>query len=266
MSSNQEIANYPAPLRSFQAGGLTVRIYKDRAELGRAAAAAIAARVADALETPQDLAMIFASAPSQTETLRYLSADRNIDWSRVSGFHLDEYAGARETDAHSFRRFLQDHFLSQVRLKKFLPLRGEADDLQAACREYAHLLQEAAPQVALLGIGENGHLAFNDPPVADFHDPLDVKVVELDLPCREQQVHDGAFPRLEDVPSHALTLTVPCVMRVPHLFAMVPGPRKKIAVRDAVEGAISTACPASILRSHTDAHLFLDADSASLLR
>lgn len=258
-------SNFPAPARRFQTGGLNVYIYKDRDALGRAAAEMIAKRIVEALLARNELAVIFASAPSQTEALQNLAAIETVAWSRVSAFHLDEYAGAKETDAHSFRKFLQDHFLSKVALKKFHPLRGEAGDLQAACLDYARLLHETPPQLALLGIGENGHLAFNDPPVADFHDPLDVKVVELDLPCREQQVHDGAFARITDVPAHALTLTIPAVMRVPELFAMVPGPRKKYAVRDAIEGPISTACPASILRTHAAAHLFLDADSASLL-
>lgn len=225
----------------------------------------IAARIVRALSARPEIALILASAPSQTETLASLSADLTIPWKHISAFHLDEYAGARADDPHSFRKFLYDHLLAKISIQQFHPLRGEAEDLEAACRDYSRLLREASPRLALLGIGENGHLAFNDPPVADFDDPLDVKVVALDPACREQQVHDGAFARIEDVPTGALTLTIPAVMRVPELFAMVPGPRKRQAVRDTVEGPIATSCPASILRTHRSAHLFLDSESAGLL-
>jgi glucosamine-6-phosphate deaminase len=252
-------------LRSFQTGGLQVRVYENREDLGRAAADMLAERIKERLGSAGPLSMIFASAPSQTETLRHLAGQSGIAWDRISGFHLDEYAGAKETDAHSFRKFLEDHLLSKVTLQSFHGLRGEAADLEEACRDYAALLRQASPRLALLGIGENGHLAFNDPPVADFEDPLDVKVVELDLACREQQVHDGAFAKLADVPARALTLTVPAIMRVPEVVAVVPGPRKKHAVKEAVEGRIGTSCPASILRTHAAAHLFLDAESAALL-
>lgn len=258
-------ANIVGPVRTLQAGGLSVNVYKDRAELGRAAAAAIASAIQSQLSRNATLAMIFASAPSQTETLHELAQNNGVPWGQVEAFHLDEYAGASENDAHSFRLFLQKHFLSKVTVRQFHPLRGEVSDLEAECARYAGLLQAAAPKIALLGIGENGHIAFNDPPVADFNDPLRVKIMELDLPCREQQVFDGAFQKLEEVPTHGMTLTVPELMRVPEVFVMVPGSRKKQAVRDAIEGPISTACPASILRTHASARLFLDVESAALL-
>jgi glucosamine-6-phosphate deaminase len=254
----------PQPVREFQTGGLLVRIYRDRGELGSAAAAHIAERIAASLRETNPVGIIFASAPSQTETLRGL-VESGVKWEDVVGFHLDEYSGARATDAHSFRKFLVDHFLSKVQLREFHEIHGEAANLDEECLTYAALLREISPRLALLGIGENGHLAFNDPGVADFEDPLAVKVAELDEMCRAQQVNDGAFARLEDVPNLGLTLTVPEIMRVPELFAMVPGPRKRYAVRDTLEGPLTALCPASILRTHASARLFLDLDSAALL-
>jgi glucosamine-6-phosphate deaminase len=241
---------------------MQIQILPNRAEMGAAAASAIAVF----LRIHAPLAAMFAAAPSQTETLEALIAEPGIDWRQIQAFHLDEYSGAYEDSPHSFRRYLRDNLLSRVAIGSFDGLRAESADLEAECTRYAAELARANPIVALLGIGENGHLAFNDPPAARFDDPAVVRVVQLTEPCRQQQVHDKTFPNLDAVPFTALSVTIPRLMQVPHLFVMVPGVRKAEAVRAALEGPITEDCPASILRQHPDVTLFLDRDSASLLR
>jgi glucosamine-6-phosphate deaminase len=241
---------------------MQVEILPTRSALGEAAATAIAAH----FRVGAPLAAIFAAAPSQTETLEALATAPNIDWPQIRAFHLDEYAGANANSSHSFRRYLVETLFSKVPIAHFEGLRAESEDLEAECRRYAEALAQANPAVALLGIGENGHLAFNDPPAARFDDPAAVRVVQLTESCRRQQVHDKTFLNLDAVPRSALTVTIPRLMRVPTLFIMVPGPLKAEAVRAAIEGPITEACPASILRRHPNATLFLDTDSASLLR
>jgi glucosamine-6-phosphate deaminase len=177
---------------------------------------------------------------------------------------LDEYAGATPDSPHSFRRFLREHVFHRVTPAVFHQVRGEADDPEAECSRYAALLPAGGFDIALLGIGENGHLAFNDPP-CDFDDRAPVKSVALDEACRIQQVHDGAFATLSDVPTHAFTLTVPVLMAAHEAFVMVPGQAKAAAVAAAIEGPVSNLCPASILRGHPRAELFLDRDSAARL-
>jgi glucosamine-6-phosphate deaminase len=243
---------------------LRVEIHADRAALGQAAADAATGSISDIVEAQGAAAVVFAAAPSQNETHAALRARPGIDWRRVTALHLDEYAGMSRDHPASFRRFLRRSLFDHLPVREFHELQGDATDLDRECKRYSALLRDLAPQLCLLGIGENGHLAFNDPPV-DFNDPQDVKVVELDEVCRNQQVHDGCFPALDDVPPQALTLTVPAIMRIPRLVVVVPGPAKAPAVRAALRGVIAPECPASILRRHPNATLFLDRDSASLL-
>jgi glucosamine-6-phosphate deaminase len=252
-------------VESFRAGELNVYVYESRPKMGEAAAAAVAAELRRLLDARERVAAIFASAPSQNEFLARLAGTPGIDWPRVAGFHLDEYLGMDDRAPQSFRRFLVDRLVSKVPMGEFHGLRGEAEDADAECARYAGLLDERRPDFAVLGIGENGHLAFIDPPFCDFEDPAAVKVVALDEVCRAQQVNDGAFPTLEEVPRRALSLTIPTVMARPKLFAIVPGPAKRQAIKETIEGPIATSCPASILRRHADAHLFIDRDSAALL-
>jgi glucosamine-6-phosphate deaminase len=249
----------------FRAGELNVYVYASRRAAGVAAAEAVAAELIRTLDARRRAVAIFASAPSQNEFLEALTATPGIAWPNVTGFHLDEYLGMDERAPQSFRRFLIDRLISKVPLGEFHGLRGEAEDPEAECARYARLLDEHVPDFAVLGVGENGHLAFIDPPFCDFGDPAEVKVVELDEVCRNQQVNDGAFATLDEVPRRALSLTIPAVMRRPKLFAVVPGPAKRQAIRDVVEGPVATSCPASILRTHPDAHLFVDRDAAALL-
>jgi glucosamine-6-phosphate deaminase len=240
---------------------MRVEILPTRQALGEAAGSAIAAF----FRAHAPLAAMFAAAPSQNETLATLLAAPGIDWPGISAFHLDEYAGASAESPHSFRRYLIQTLFSKVPVALFEGLRAESPDLSAECERYSEALAKANPTVALLGIGENGHLAFNDPPAARFDDPAAVRIVELTESCRVQQVHDKTFPDLESVPLQALSVTIPRLMQVPNLFIMVPGIRKAEAVRAALEGPISETCPASILRNHPSAILYLDSDSASLL-
>lgn len=251
--------------KSFRADNLTVHVYESRAKMGKAAAEVIASEIRSLIERKGRAVVIFASAPSQNEFLANLVAAEGIDWSRVVAFHLDEYLGMDENAPQSFRRFLIDRLTNKVRLGEFNGLRGEAPDGVAEARRYAQLLEQNPPDIGVLGIGENGHLAFIDPPFCNFADPEAVKVVQLDEVCRQQQVNDGAFQKLDEVPGNALSLTIPTLMTRPKLFAIAPGPAKRQAIKKTVEGPVSTSCPASILRRHQNAHLFIDIDSAQLL-
>jgi glucosamine-6-phosphate deaminase len=252
-------------IENFRADNLNVYVYASRPQMGAAAAGVIAKEIRGLIEARGKAVGIFASAPSQNEFLAALVEAPNVDWARVVGFHLDEYLGMDDRAPQSFRRFLIDRLVDKVPFGDFHGLRGDAEDGKTESRRYSELLAANPPDFAVLGIGENGHLAFIDPPFCDFNDPQRVKVVELDEVCRGQQVNDGAFATLDDVPHNALSLTIPTIMARPRLFAIVPGPAKREAIRSTIEGPIATTCPASILRRHPDAHLFIDRDSAALL-
>jgi glucosamine-6-phosphate deaminase len=249
---------------SFRADQLRVQVYETRAQMGAAAAACVAEELRRLIGERGGAIGIFASAPSQDEFLAALVATPELEWTSVIAFHLDEYLGMSEEAPQSFRRYLIERLVKRVPLAEFHGLRGEAANPKAVCANYAALLARKPPDFAALGIGENGHLAFIDPPVCDFNDPAAVKIVELEEACRRQQVNDGCFATLTEVPQRALTLTIPTIMARPKLFVIVPGPRKAEAVRRAINGPITTACPASILRLHRDAQLFLDREAAAL--
>lgn len=252
-------------LQQFRADHLNVYVYETRAQMGAAAAASVAAELQRLIHERNRAIGIFASAPSQNEFLDVLVATPDIEWTSVIAFHLDEYLGLDEEAPQSFRHYLIERLVKRVPLAEFHGLRGEAANPKAVCVNYASLLAFKPPDFAALGIGENGHLAFNDPPVCDFNDPAAVKIVELDESCRQQQVNDGCFPTLDDVPRRALTLTIPMLLACAKLFLSVPGPRKQHAVKQTLQGPITTGCPASILRMHQDAHLFLDREAATLV-
>ena len=256
----------PVALRTLTRGRLDVEVYADRPSLGRAAAAEVAACLRGLVERDGRATAIFASAPSQNEFLAALREDRTVPWPRVTAFHLDEYVGVSASHPASFRRFLVDRLFAHVPLRAFHGLDGEAPDPEAECERYADLLRRERPGLAILGIGENGHLAFIDPPLCDFHEARDVRVVELDAISRQQQVHDGGFPRIEDVPRTALSLTIPLLLRVPRAVAIVPGPVKRAAIQAALDGPVTCACPASVLRRHPGARLYVDTASAASVR
>lgn len=257
--------------RYLTAGRLAVEIHADRPRLGLAAARAAAAYLHDVIAAKGEARVIFACAPSQDEFLSSLievsrEGHTSVDWTRVTAFHMDDYVGLAGTHPQSFRHYLRTHFLSHVKIGKFHPLPAEEKDAAAVAARYTALLAEKPIDLICMGIGENGHIAFNDPPVADFEDPHLIKVVELDHACRQQQVNDGCFPTLADVPKHAFTLTVTIFRRATRLSIHVPGPRKADAVKATVEGPIVTTCPASILRLHPAATLYIDVAAAKLLK
>ena len=241
-----------------------MRVFGGRDEAGAEGATIAAEIIRVEMERAGHASVVFASAVSQDPFLAALRAQA-LDWTRVTAFHMDEYAGMSATHPASFRRFLRERLFDHVPVAAFHQLDGEAADPQAECARYTALLRQADPCLVIMGIGENGHLAFIDPPVCDFNDPRDVRAVQLDEVCRMQQVHDGAFARLEDVPRSALSLTVPFFLRVPRALVFVNGEHKSAAVRATLEGPIAEACPASALRRHPSAMLFLDPAAASRL-
>ncbi len=253
------------PVRTFRVDALEVRVYSDQPALAAAAAAEAAACLRAALARRGEARAILASATSQIQFLAALTAAPDLDWSRVTLFHMDEYLGLSADHPASFRRFLREHLAAKIRPRALHLIAGDAPEPLKEIARYTALLQEAPIDLCCLGIGENGHIAFNDPPVADFHDPHTLKLVALDEACRRQQVGEGCFPNLEAVPRYAYTLTVPTLCQAGRLVCVVPERRKARAVRDALRGPVSESCPASILRRQPHATLFLDAESASLL-
>ncbi len=252
-------------IERFHAGNLKLEIYPTREAAGEAAAEAAAAALRELGRNKEEFGVIFATGASQIETLRTLVAIPGLPWSKIRGFHMDEYIGMAPDHPASFRRYLREKLTQRVHMREFSEVDGTAADPERECREYAEKLRSANPQLCLLGIGENGHLAFNDPDVADFNDPVDMKVVQLDEACRQQQAAEGWFASFQDVPERAITLTIPTLFRVPKLIVTVPGPRKAKIVRRTIEDPISTACPATILRTHPDATVYLDQESAAEL-
>jgi glucosamine-6-phosphate deaminase len=255
----------PNPVRQLTVGKLQVMVFKNRSELGISSATDVANRVSSLLSSQKTVRIVFAAAPSQNEFLASLATYTQIDWTRVEAFHMDEYIGLANSAPQSFARFLYEHLFSRLPFGRIEYINGAASDAQAECQRYSELLAEKPIDITCAGIGENGHMAFNDPPVADFNDPLAIKMVEMDQVCRQQQVHDGAFANLDAVPHWAITLTMPTLMSARDLYCMVPGPTKTLAVQHTLQDEITTACPATIMRQHPAATLYLDTAAAALL-
>jgi len=254
------------PVKQWRVEGLDVRVHAEGKMLGRAAAENVAAALRRAIEARGRAVAIFATGASQFDFLAALCTERDIAWERVTAFHLDEYVGMQPDHPASFRRYLREHVFDTVRPGEVHLLAGEAADPSAECQRYGQLLADAGPvDIACIGIGENGHIAFNDPHVADLDDPAAVKVVDLDEPCRRQQLGEGWFATLDDVPNLAFTLTIPTIMSARAISCVVPDRRKAEAVRNTLEGPIAPSCPASVLRRHPECVLYLDQASASLL-
>ncbi len=251
--------------KSFKVGAMHIEIYPNRASMGVAAACAAAEAMKQLARTSDVVTGIFATGASQLDTLDPLTRMSGLPWEKIRGFHLDEYVGLPLDHVASFRGYLRKNLTHKVTMKEFNEIDGTALDPNEVCREYTEKLRASDPQFCLLGIGENGHIAFNDPGVADFNDPLDVKVVELDGACKRQQVAEGWFGSPDEVPNHAISLTIPTLMRVPRLIVSVPGSRKAQVMRRTIEEAISTQCPATILRTHPGVTVFLDEESAAEL-
>lgn len=248
------------PIWQAQIDALQVNVYQDRKALGHAAGSDAANKIKELLTEKAAIRIIFAAAPSQNEMLQTLADDEAIDWSRITVFHMDEYIGLSDDAPQKFGRFLSDRLFNKVG-PGTVHLINSLNLAEDECRRYSDLLGEAPIDIVCLGIGENGHIAFNDPPVADFADIELIKRVELEDVCRQQQVNDGCFGSFADVPTHALTLTIPALMSGAHLFCSVPGVTKHQAVQRTLNEPISTACPSTILRRHPDCTLYLDQDS-----
>ena len=248
-------------IKTIKTEKLDTFVYSTRREMGDAAGKEAAEVIKAVIEEKGSANVIFAAAPSQNETLDALFAS-DVDFSKVNAFHMDEYAGLCIDDEQSFAKYLYDHAFSKANFASvnYIPATLDVDE---ACEKYAELLKKFPPDVVCMGIGENGHIAFNDPPVADFNDKKLIKKVELDDVCRMQQVHDGCFPTFDDVPKYALTLTVPTLMSAKYLICTVPAPTKANAVKAMLEGEYGEVCPATALRKHDGAKMYLDADSAA---
>lgn len=243
---------------------MRVRIFDSGQELGRAAGEAAAALIRDAVARSGEARVVAATGASQFAFLEALTATPGLPWRSVTFFHLDEYVGLPATHPASFRRYLRERIIDAVEPGAFHLIDGEAQDPAAECRRVGALLAERAPDVAFVGIGENGHLAFNDPP-ADFETSEPYLVVELDEACRRQQLGEGWFENLEQVPRRAISMSIRQILAAREILCIAPEARKARAVRDCLEGEIGPERPASALRRHGRATLYLDRESAALL-
>ncbi|MCY3018691.1 MAG: glucosamine-6-phosphate deaminase [Planctomycetota bacterium] len=254
-----------APLKTFSVDSLAVRVFAATRDMAVDAAREARQVLCDAVAARGAAAAILAGGNSQRQFLEELVAAKGVDWSRVTLFHMDEYLGMPVTHSASLRRQMRERVESKVKPKKFEYLAGDAMEPLTECERYAALLKAQPLDLCCLGIGENGHVAFNDPAVADFNDPRLVKIVKLDRPCRQQQVGEGHFSDIEAVPQYALTLTIPALCAARKVLAIAPEKRKAEPVKNTLRGPISTTCPASYLRKQAHCTLFLDAESASLI-
>ena len=252
-------------MKSYKVDKLNVAIYENRTLMGEAAARDIKAKIAQLLSQKQEINMIFAAAPSQNDVLKALVEDKEIEWNRVNAYHMDEYIGLDKDAPQGFGNFLKAHIFSLVPFKSVNYIDISTTNPEEEAERYGKLLDENPTYIVIMGTGENGHIAFNDPPVADFKDKKTVKPVKLDEVCRQQQVNDGCFESIDKVPTHAMTLTVPTLVRAPYLFCIVPAPTKAKAVYETLNGSIDEHCPASVLRTHDNAKLYLDDQSSKLL-
>ena len=251
-------------MKSFQKDLLQIKIYPSREEMGQSAANDVAEAICIVLKQKDNVNIVFGAAPSQNEFLESLCCQKNVDWQRVNAFHMDEYVGLSDDAPQRFSNFLKERIFGKLPFRSVNYTNGN-NDPEKECERYARLLRQHPLDIVCLGIGENGHIAFNDPHVADFDDPFLVKMVEMDETCRMQQVNDGCFAAVEEVPTHAITLTIPTLMSGTQLFCVVPAQSKAWAVYHTINDAVSETIPATCLRKHENAVLYIDADSSSLL-
>lgn len=248
----------------LQYGTATVRIFETRDALGEAAAKDAAAVIEHAIRERGEARVMAATGNSQYDVVKALAKLTSVDWSKVTIFHMDEYVGVDENHPAGFRRWIRERVEEKLHPKVVHYINGE-NDVDAEIVRYTALLEEGPLDLAFVGFGENGHIAFNDPPVADFRDPKMLKCVSLDDTCKQQQVNEGHFPTLADVPMQAITVTCSGLLRAAAWVSCVPEARKANAVKCALEGPIGTACPASISRLHENTSVYLDTESAALL-
>jgi glucosamine-6-phosphate deaminase len=250
----------------FQVEKLKVEVHASREAAGAAAAKASAEALKKLAASGKNVAVVFATGASQIDALKALTTIPGLPWKQVDGFHMDDYVGLPLDHPASFRAYLEEKLVKRVPMNSFAHIDGLAPDPEQTCRDYAKQLRAANPQLCLLGIGENGHLAFNDPGEADFNDPLDVKIVHLDEPCRRQQADEGWFKSVAEIPKTAITVTMPALFRVPKLVLSVVGTRKANIIRRTFDDPITTACPSTILRTHPDATIFMDREAAAQVK
>ena len=249
-------------LKKIKTDKLDVEVYSSRPDMGKNAAVYAAGIIKDLLSKKDEINMIFAAAPSQNEFLASLIEDKDIDWSRINAFHMDEYIGLSKDAPQGFGNFLKDKIFGKVPFKEVNYINSEAD-AKEECARYGALLSSRKIDMVCMGIGENGHIAFNDPHVAKFDDKEIIKVVDLDEMCRQQQVNDGCFKTIDDVPKNALTLTIPTMMSADYIVCIVPASTKAEAVFNTVRGKITEQVPATALRMHDNAVMYTDSDSAA---
>jgi glucosamine-6-phosphate deaminase len=247
--------------KSFYKDKLKVEIFGNKEDMGKDAASSVVEKLNQAIKERGNASLILGTGASQYP-LHEVLLKKGLDWSKITLFHLDEYIGLSDQHPASFRKFLRENIVDKVNPKNVYYLEGDAEDIDAEIRRYEKLLKDNPVDVACIGIGENGHIAFNDPAVADFNDPESLKVVEMDEVCRMQQVGEGWFPNINHVPKKAVTLTITTIMNCKALCCTVPDERKSEAVYNTLSGEISTSCPASIIREHDNAVLFLDSFAA----
>jgi glucosamine-6-phosphate deaminase len=262
LSRNLALLN---PIKTFQVDKLPVRVYAQQDDLAADAAKIVQAHLVQCIAERGAASAILATGNSQIQFLEALIKLGGVDWSKITLFHMDEYLGIDGNHKASFRRYMRERVESRVKPKAFHYLQGDADQPLNECSRYAELLERQEIDLCCLGIGENGHIAFNDPHVAEFDDPWTVKLVSLDLKCRQQQVNEGHFPSVEQMPQFAYTLTIPTLCAVRKMICISPEKRKAQAVHNALKEAVSTNCPASYLRTQKQAVLLIDSDSATLL-
>lgn len=251
-------------MREFKKENLLVKIFETRGLMGTAAASAVSDKINQLLKNKEFVNIVFAAAPSQNEFLAEL-AKKEIDWKRINAFHMDEYVGLKKEAPQLFGNFLKKRIFGKVPLRNTFYLDGGASDMADECKRYAELLEQYPTDIVFLGIGENTHIAFNDPHVADFDDPLLVKIVDLDEKNRWQQVDPedpSCFNHIEEVPTHAITLTVPALFKSDYAYAIVPGEKKADAIYHTLTNNIQEKYPSTILRTHSNSILFIDEKSA----
>lgn len=252
------------PTRTLRVDQVPIMIFESNGALGARAAQDLTRIIAQAIADHGQASLVLATGNSQLSFMEALRAQKGIEWTKVVVFHMDEYLGMSDQHPASFPRYIQEKLTDIVRPRAFFPMRGEAPDVEAELARYTALLKQYPPDACVLGIGENGHLAFNDPP-ADFYTHAVIHVVTLDEKCRLQQVGEGHFAGLDDVPRQALSLTVPALLAAKRVLAVVPEARKAEAVKAAFEGPVTPQCPASILRTQPHVTVYLDTESAALL-
>lgn len=254
-----------ALIKEMKTGKLLVKVFDTRNAMGEDAGKEAAACIRQLLKEKEEINIIFAAAPSQNETLETLIKEPGIKWERVNAYHMDEYVGLAPEHPAGFRNYLNRTIFEKLPFKTINLINGNAEDAYAEAKRYGELLLAHPVDLCLLGVGENGHLAFNDPGVAEFDDPVRAKVVPLDEVCRQQQVNDGCFEKIDEVPTHAITVTIPGLTAAKYMFCSVPAATKARAIKDMLSGEVTEKCPASILTEHEAAVLYLDKDSAAMI-